>query len=188
MGSNQESKVAHIMAIYTDGFAEVAVVENERMLAFKPVSNSFFESLSQEAEFGLSGIIHSDLIGYRTLPGSYIIVFRTKACKKNISFNSKAKTVSFPDMIWVYKSSGMGDLSIYKETEKQLYTITMSNVTSSKVCIGNCPRPTSKRFIKVIEEIKEMFFDGVFTHSSTKLSYSKCLTNKETLIQNFLAI
>ena len=182
----REAKISHIMAIYDDGYAESAIVKNERMLAFKPVCNSFFQKLSSGAEVGLSGIIPLNIVGLRTLPGSYIIIFRTKAMTKNLTFSlwedeqspKKKPTahsipIRFPDLLWVYSSNNNGDLQIYKETERDLYYMNMSNVTNSKVCIGDCPRPSSKRFSKVIEEVQEMFFDGIFTHNQDKPKFTK---------------
>lgn len=168
------AQVNSVVCFFEDGYAEVAKVESGKLHAFAPITEGFLETLNTSNVLSkqLSGEVSANIIAYKPMINKYKIVFRVKAITKEITHNEKRVKIDFPDMIWFYSFNR--SLNIYKDCKKGIVQpISFSNVNNGLVCIGTSPHPKSSEFKTAISEIKDMFFEGEFTHAENKLKYGK---------------
>jgi hypothetical protein len=118
-------------------------------------------------------------------PKGYTIIFETEPCVQEISDGIKTKPVNFPCMLWVYNKK-KASLHLYIKKKDDYYAACFSNISvEGTVCIGTSPHPTSYEIPQIIEQIKEMFFNGKFSVIKEVKSYKKKYTWKELLkLQN----
>lgn len=183
------ARVQYLLAMYSDGTLCHAEYDDNNVLGpFMPTPDTFFEK-TISANNSLSGPFPSTekILGYSTSGLRYKIAFATEPETVKIYVKGKEKSIKMPKLIWFYTFNQA--LEIYSiNKDEDLLALNMSNVTTSSVCIGTSPHPTSKSFIKTIAEIKEMFYEGEFTHENYQPKFEKTKWKLEQKLKNFLII
>lgn len=192
MSINFISEPKYIIAVWDDNLAEYAINNEKKneLGPFKPVTTEFLKKISSIAinVEPIGGRIPICMKGFKQYVGSYKIAFTTNRMKKTIVHKKKKFEVAFPKMLWLYASDSHS-LNLYcipDKDKENISPIDFSNVSSGRVCIGSSPAPTSTSFIKIIEEINSMFFDGEFTHDEKIVKVTKEVLPKWKTISKFL--
>lgn len=168
-------------------YAEYACIENGKVQAFMPISESWFTHMKKMFSEDNKNISKHEIIDdrliYDTMKSYTGIVWKFNKCKRSISINDEDFEVTLPRGIFMYSEGRLYIYAIASNSkltlQTDLYHYPLPNISiEGNVCMGNIRFDDSfeqKTKSEQIDFLECVFWKSVFTHTNNNTYTDKLM-------------